>query len=81
MLAPVQTDKTKDAMPGDPEGARGHPRHDAGDGEELADAKNSQVLTLPGQWETMAAVGARSRRSSYGLADDYYKRYPAVFGS
>ena len=51
-------------------------------GEELQAAKNALVLTLPGQWETMAAVGASLQQMvTYGLADDYFDTYSAKVGA
>ncbi len=46
--------------------------------DEFNNVKASQVLQLPGQWETMAAVqGSLSEMVQYGLPDDYFQKYPA----
>ena len=51
-------------------------------GEELGAAKNTLVLTLPGQWETMAAVGASLKEIvTYGLADDYFDTFSGKVGA
>ncbi len=45
---------------------------------ELAKAKSALTLSLPGQWETMAAVAGTLRSIvTYGLDDLYYDTYPA----
>ena len=47
--------------------------------DEFVNAKNSKVLGLPGQWETMGAVvGSLAEIVQYGLPDDYYQKYPAL---
>jgi zinc protease len=74
--APVQTDKTKESVA---EVARelkeilnGRPATD----DELAKAKDSQTLTLAGQWETAGAVsGSLQDMVRYGLAEDYYATF------
>ena len=48
------------------------------DAAELAKAKSSLTLTLPGEWETMAAVDATIRSIlTFGLDDRYFDTYPA----
>jgi zinc protease len=76
IFAPVQTDKTKDAITEirkELAGIQGTiPVTDA----ELAMAKNGMVLTLPGRWETAGAVnGSIQDIVTYGLPDDYYATY------
>ena len=78
VLAPVQTDKTKETMDEirkELEGILG-PKPVTPD--EFANVKNSKVLGLPGQWETMEAVeGSLSEIVQFGLPDDYFQKYPA----
>jgi zinc protease len=77
VLAPVQSDKTKETMveiKGELEGILGKKPIT---NEEYANAKNNIVLGLPGQWETMGAVlGSLEEIVQYGLPDDYYQKYP-----
>jgi zinc protease len=79
VLAPVQSDKTKETMVeirGELEGILGR-RPITPD--EFSNAKNSIVLGLPGQWETMGAVlGSLENLVEYGLPDDYYQKYPGL---
>lgn len=79
VLAPVQSDKTKETMveiKGELEGILGKKPITQ---DEYANAKNSIVLGLPGQWETMGAVlGSLEEMVEYGLADDYYQKYPGL---
>ncbi|HEY6947915.1 MAG TPA: hypothetical protein VI297_03780, partial [Gemmatimonadales bacterium] len=45
---------------------------------ELAKAKSALTLSLPGEWETMAAVAGTLRSIvTYGLDDRYYDTDPA----
>ncbi|MEN6560999.1 MAG: pitrilysin family protein [Acidobacteriota bacterium] len=79
VLAPVQSDKTKETMieiKGELEGILGKKPITQ---DEYANAKNSIVLGLPGQWETMGAVlGSLEEMVEYGLPDDYYQKYPGL---
>jgi zinc protease len=79
VLAPVQSDKTKETMveiQGELEGILGKKPITA---EEFQNAKNNTVLGLPGQWETMGRVlGSLEEIVQYGLPDDYYQRYPGL---
>jgi zinc protease len=75
--APVQTDKTVAAMQEiqkelqDIIGSR--PASQA----ELDRAIDKKTLTLPGRWETNAAVGAAiASMVRFGFPDDYWTRYP-----
>ncbi len=75
--APVQTDKTKEAMVE----IRRELVAILGDrpptADELARAKDRQTLTLPGRWETARAVaGAITELVQFGLGDDYWTDYP-----
>ncbi|MGZ5199490.1 MAG: M16 family metallopeptidase [Telluria sp.] len=46
--------------------------------QELAGARNSQVLSLPGQFETNGGIGASlAELFVFGLPDDYYQQLPA----
>jgi zinc protease len=75
-IAPVQADKTADAMVeikreiGDFVGRR------PPTAQEVATSKNGSTLTLPGRWETARAV-ARDVASlvRFRLPDDYWSRY------
>jgi zinc protease len=43
----------------------------------LAIAQKNQTLSLPGQWETIGAVGGSlSELVTFGLPDDYFATYP-----
>jgi zinc protease len=79
VLAPVQADKTKETMveiKGELEGILGKKPITE---DEYANAKNSIVLGLPGQWETMGTVlGSLEEMVQYGLPDDYYRKYPEL---
>ncbi len=74
--APVQTDKTKEALAEvvkELTDVRGSKPPTA---EELALAKNAATLTLSGQWETAEAVaGSLSQIVTYGLDDRYFDTY------
>ncbi len=73
VFAPVQTDKTREAVQEIQKELRGIQGSIAVTGEELAMAKNSLSLTLPGRWETMSAVsGSLQEIVTYGLPDDYF---------
>ncbi len=78
VYAPVQSDKTKEAMAevykemNDIQGPRRATE------EELAFAKNTRTLTLPGSWETNVEVaGSITEIVRYGLPDEYFETYPA----
>ncbi len=74
--APVQTDKTKESaaeLKKELDGIVGPRPIEAG---ELAKAKSTLTLTLPGGWETMAAVSTDIRSLVvYGLDDRYFDTY------
>jgi zinc protease len=76
VYAPVQTDRTAEAMAeirrelADALGPR------PPDDEEVASAKNQATLTLPGRWETVAAVAQDvAELVRFGLPDDYWSGY------
>ena len=74
--APVQTDKTKEAaaeLKKELDGIVGPRPIEPG---ELDKAKSTLTLTLPGGWETMAAISADIRSMVvYGLDDRYFDTY------
>jgi zinc protease len=77
VIAPVQTDKTKESMVELNKELRGVLGDKPIKPEELAVAQKSMTLTLPGEWETTSAVsGAIARLIRYRLPDDYYETYP-----
>ena len=76
VYAPVQTDKTKEALVEIGKELRGIVGERPATAEELATAVASLTLTLPGAWETMGAVAATmSDIVTYGLDDRYYDTY------
>jgi zinc protease len=78
VYAPVQTDKTKEAIVEIAKELQGILKDRPIDADELAKAKSNLTLTLPGEWETMAAVDASVRSILiFGLDDRYYDTYPA----
>jgi zinc protease len=78
VYAPVQTDKTKESIQEIQKELTGILGAIPVKAEELAMAKNSLTLTLPGQWETMDAVAASLRQMvTYGLPADYFDTYGA----
>ena len=75
--APVQADKTNQAMQELAKEIRGIQGVRPVTSEELSAAKNSMTISLPGQWETNAAVeGSIARLATLNLPDDYYQTYP-----
>ncbi len=75
--APVQTDKTKEAIVEVARELRGIIKDRPVEAEELAKAKSALTLTLPGEWETMSAVGGTVRSIiTFELDDRYYDTYP-----
>jgi zinc protease len=74
--APVQTDKTKEAVMELDKELRGIIKDRPIQPNEIARAQASLTLTLPGSWETMAALsGAIVDIVSYGLNDRYYDTF------
>ncbi|NNE71696.1 MAG: insulinase family protein [Rhodothermales bacterium] len=76
VYAPVQTDKTAESMAEivfELEAVVGDRPIQA---EEMAWSKDTQTLTLAGQWETIGAVGGSvSEIIRFGLPDDHYQGY------
>jgi zinc protease len=74
--APVQTDKTKEAVMELDKELRGIVKDRPIEPSELSRAQASLTLTLPGSWETMAALsGAIVDIVSFGLDDRYYDTF------
>ncbi len=74
--APVQTDKTKEALIELDKELRGIVKGRAIEPAELARAQASLTLTLPGSWETMSALaGSIGNIVTYGLDDRYYDTF------
>ena len=74
--APVQTDKTKEAVVELDKELRGIVKDRPVQPEELSRAQASLTLTLPGSWETMGALaGAISDIVTFGLNDRYYDTF------
>ena len=77
VIAPVQTDKTKESMVEIDKELRGILADKPIKSEELAVAQKSMTLTLPGEWETTSAVSrAIGQLIRYRLPEDYYETYP-----
>ncbi len=75
--APVQTDKTKEAMIEIDKELRNILQGNPVTGEELATAKKDETLKLPGQWETQSHIAASvAQIVRFGWPDDYFITYP-----
>lgn len=75
--APVQTDKTKESMIEMDKELRGILGPRPITAEELSTAQKNQTLSLPGQWETIGAVGGYlDELVTFGLPEDYFTTYP-----
>jgi zinc protease len=74
--APVQTDKTKEAVVELDKELRGIVKERPIQPDELSRSQASLTLTLPGSWETMAALaGAIANIVTFGLDDRYYDTF------
>ena len=74
--APVQTDKTKEALVELEKELRGIVKGRPIEPAELARAQAALTLTLPGSWETMSALAASiGNIVTYGLEDRYYDTF------
>ena len=74
--APVQTDKTREALMELQKELRGILTDRPATAAELGRAKSELTLTLPGNWETMAAIsGTLAEIVTFGLDDRYYDSY------
>jgi zinc protease len=77
VVAPVQTDKTREAMSAVAEELRGILGPEPIAPEELAKAKATQTLSMPGELETIAAVSAAIEQLvRFRLPDDWLETYP-----
>jgi zinc protease len=76
VYAPVQTDKTSESMTEVRKELQGILGGSPITAEEFTRAKATRALTLPGQWETMDAIGGSvSEIVRFGLPDDYFDTY------
>ena len=76
--APVQTDKTKESVQELVKELRGIRGERPVTPEELAAARDNMTLSLPGQWETSAAVlGSIAEIVRFGFDDRYYDGFAA----
>ena len=74
--APVQTDKTKESMQELLKELREIIASRPITAEEFAKVQTNQMLSLPGSWETIGAVGGSLNEIvQYSLADNYYQTY------
>ena len=77
VTAPVQGDKTKDAVIEINKELQGVLGQRPVTADELAKAQKNLTLTLPGKWETIASVGrAIDELVQFRLPDNYYETYP-----
>jgi zinc protease len=76
VMAPVQTDKTKESLAEVVKELRNAVADKPLTTAEINDAKDRQVKTLAGRWETSASVvSALNEIETYGLPKDYYVTY------
>ena len=76
--APVQADKTTDAMIEVNKELHGIVGSRPATADELKRVQESMTLELPGSWETARAVGTTIvNMVTYGLPQDYYDTYPS----
>jgi zinc protease len=76
VLAPVQTDKTKESLTEVANELRAIAHSRPVTPEELAKAQANLTLSLPGQWETIGAVGASMEEIvRFDLPHDYYSTF------
>ena len=74
--APVQADKTRESIEEMRREIREVRDVNPPSAEELERVQRSRTLSLPGRWETNAAVlGAESQVVSFSLPDDYWNNY------
>ncbi|MFQ5741275.1 MAG: M16 family metallopeptidase, partial [Acidobacteriota bacterium] len=77
VYAPVQTDKTKESLIEVEKELRQYLSEKPPTDEELDKAKKGRILSLPGNWETLGAVGSSINQIvRYGLPDDYFDTLP-----
>ena len=76
VVAPVQTDKTKESLAEIDKELRGILGDKPPTQEELAKVQANETLSLPGSRETISEVGnSIETLVEYGLPDDYYDKY------
>ncbi len=76
VYAPVQTDKTKESLTEVVNELRGITQSRPVTAEELAKAKANLTLSLPGQWETIGALGGSVEEIvRFDLPHDYYTTF------
>ena len=76
VMAPVQTDKTKESLSEVVSGLRTAVADRPLTTAEITDAKDRTIKTLAGRWETGASVAAAlGEIETYGLPKDYYATY------
>lgn len=76
--APVQTDKTKESMAEILKELKGIIGDKPVTDDELNVTRDNMVLKLPGQRETMGAIGGNlSDMAAFGLPADYFDTYPS----
>lgn len=74
--APVQSDKTAPSMKEIVNELSSYVTNNPATIEELEKSRRNEVLSLPGQWETLSAVGGSINNIvRYNLTDDYYQTY------
>jgi zinc protease len=79
VFAPVQTDKTADAMREIERELREVQTTRPPTAAEVERSKNIRTLSLPGKWETADAIAASVQNIvRYGFDDDYWRRYPST---
>jgi zinc protease len=77
VIAPVQTDKTKESIQEIEQELKGVVGKQPVTAEELAKAQKDETLKLTGAWETSGKVNKSiSEILRFGLPEDYFKTYP-----
>lgn len=78
VIAPVQTDKTKESIVEVVKELRGVAGERPLAGEELASVMRNQTMRLPGSFETLGSLqNAALRMTNLGYPDDYFAKYAA----
>jgi zinc protease len=76
VMAPVQTDKTKESLAEVVKELKNAVADKPLTAAEISDAKDRQIKTLAGRWETSSSVvSALNEIETYGLPKDYYVTY------
>ncbi|MBW2294782.1 MAG: insulinase family protein, partial [Deltaproteobacteria bacterium] len=77
VYAPVQTDKTAESLSEIERELREIRTTRPPTADEIERAKNRRTLSLPGSWETAAAISASVLQLvRFGFEDDFWNRYP-----